>query len=191
MIKINNFKITNDTTRINVSLEANEGETITKVLLWSNNTFQKYNLAKNLTSKLTQETNIEEFVIETSDMGISSFTGLFFMEVETSDQECNNCGLIGVAGNLVKYNECLLDKVLSYSICNGSDCKEDDNIINISVLLDSINICLQNAYYNEAIDLLKALDKLCPSCNNCNSLTTYCSNSGLNFATLNNSLILI
>lgn len=191
MIKINNFKISNDATQIDVSLEANEGETVTKVLLWSNKTFQNYTLAIDLTDKLEQTSNIEEFVISAQDAGVSSFTGLFFIEVETSDQTCEGCGLIGIAGNLIKYNECLLNKVLKYTVCDTGECKEVDEINAISVMLESISICLQNSYYNEAIDILDSLDKLCPVCSSCKTLVTYCSNSGLNFATLDNNLILI
>jgi len=192
MIKINNFKINSDASEINISLEADENETVTKVLLWSNKTFQDYSLAIDLTSELEGTSNIEEFVVTANKAGVNSFTGIFFLEVETSNQDCEGCGLIGIAANLIKYNECLLDKVLNYSVCDITiDCRDNNDIINISVLLDAISICLQSSYYNEAIDIIDSLDKLCPTCSSCKTLTTYCAGAGLTFATLDNNLILI
>lgn len=193
MIVIKKFQISSDTNTINVELEAGENETITKVLLWDNNTFQDYSKAIDLTFKLSQTSNIEEFTIETKDVSKSSFTGIYFIEVTTSDQECENCGLIGIAANLIKYNECLLDKVLKYSVCASGNCNDklENAILSIDTLLETLSICIASGYYSEATDLLKTLDLLCNNCDSCKSLTTYCGKSGLNFSTLDNNLILI
>lgn len=192
MVVIKNFQISSEADLINVELEANENETVTKVLLWDNRTFQDYNKAIDLTSKLSQTSNLEEFTIETKDIGQSSFTGIYFMEVTTSDQECDNCGLIGIAANLIKYNECLLDKVLKYSVCVTGGCNDklENSIISIDTLLETVTVCISSGYYSEAIDLLEVLDKLCGICDSCKTLTTYCGKSGLNFSTLDNNLIL-
>jgi len=193
MIVIKKFQINSEANLINVELEASVGETVTKVLLWDNRTFQNYNKAVDLTSKLSQTSNIEEFTIDLKDVGQSSFTGIYFMEVSTSDQECEDCGLIGIAANLIKYNECLLDKVLKYSVCVTGNCNDklENNILSIDTLLETVTICITSGYYSEAIDILKTLDKLCGTCDSCKTLTTYCGKSGLSFSTLDNNLILI
>jgi len=180
-----------EATLINVALQAPENETVTKVLLWSHDTFQNRSLAIDLTHLLNQTSNIEEFVVSPSDAEVSNFRGLFFIEVMTSNQECTNCGLVAVAGNLTSYYSFLLEEVLNYSVCTTGECGEEGDILNISILLESINISLKNGYFNEAIDLMRALDRLTSDCDDCAPIEVYCSmNTGLNFGTLNNTLIL-
>tara|TARA_R110000851_G_scaffold268235_1_gene420923 strand:+ start:3678 stop:4256 length:579 start_codon:yes stop_codon:yes gene_type:complete len=192
MTVINNFKISDDSSQIDVMITAATGETVTKILVWDYITFQNYSLAVDLTTKLAGTSEVETFIITAADMGINSFTGLFFMEVSSSDQTCEQCGLIAVAANLTAYNECLLNKIIQFNVCAvGPDCNDTSAIEVINLLLRGISICLQNGYYMEAIDLLKSLDKLCGLCETCKVLAIYCSNSGLTFATLNNTLILI
>jgi len=208
MININNFSISNDGTELNVSVQTDIGHNITSAIVWTEDTFKNYSLAVDVSSFLTQNTHLETFSIPASTIGVSSLQGIYFIEFETTSEEtegeCTNCSnSLGVAASLNSYKECLLSKVLNYSVCNDfSTCGDDKlcNILNINTLIKGLQISLEFGYYGEAIDLLKALKKLCKyedgcldcgGCSECADLPTPNFKSGLDYGTLNGSLILI
>jgi len=200
MIYINNLSITNDFNSLSVNVTTNVGSNITKVLLWNDNTFKDYSQAIDLTFKLEQVNNNEIFIVSPSDINISSFTGIWFLEF-TSDYEeegCSTCSnsVIGIASNLNNIKSIILNEILELNNCHncGDISKDYDNVINLHLINKGICTALQLGYYEEAIYLYKKIRKILSSeleCKSCRELRTPIYNQGLNFGILNNSLILI
>ena len=70
MILINNFSISSDRTKINISVETSDTETITNIDLWSDITFKDYSQNISLNSKLTTS-NSETLEFTNSELGLS------------------------------------------------------------------------------------------------------------------------
>lgn len=210
MIYINNFTVNNDGTKLLVNVSTEEGETITSALVWSDYTYKDYDNAVNVSSLLSGTTNQEVFEIEASTLGVSELQGIYFIEFQTtstSTEDCPECdNSLGVAASFLCFKECLLTKVLEYSVCNnfdsnnacGSNLKCD--IINIYMLLTQTMQSLEFGYYGTALDLLNKLRKLCNcnegctecgGCSECDNLPTPYFKTGLNYGTLDNTLILL
>lgn len=207
MINIINFKINSTETAIDVTVETDPSYIITSAIVWTDETYKNYDLAVDVSSLLSQESNLESFSIPASMLGLERLGGIYFIEFISNSNEdpgCNSCNnTIGVAASLNCFKECLLSKVLNYSICNNfSSCGENIlcNIINIELLIQSLTTSLEFGYYNESLIILKALRKLCKcsegcsecnECSECKDLPTPDFRTGLNYGTLNGTLILI
>lgn len=209
MIDINNFTIIDNGTALSVSVETDLNETITSALVWTDQTFKDYSQAIDVTSYLAQTSNIENFTLPASVFGVNELQGIYFIEFQTtsgSTDDCVNCSNnLGVAASLLCFKECLLDKVLQYSVCDdisNENCNESivTSIINIDVLVDALCTSLEFGYYGEAIDILKTLRKLCNcsegcsecnQCKDCKDLPSPNFKSGLDYGTLDNTLILV
>lgn len=197
MIYINNLAISNDRTSLNVNVQTNVGANITKVLLWNENTFKDYSQAIDISFKLEQVNNKEIFTLLNTDINIGQFTGIYFLEFTSNHEEtgCSGCQntVIGIAANLNNIKLYLLDELLKLEVCNN--CNNNlDNIINSDLMLKGICSALTLGYYEEAIFLYKKIKRLLVDkldCVECRQLRTPSYVYGLNYGTLDNTLILL
>lgn len=203
MIKINILQISPDRKTINVSVETSTGNTINSARLWTDQTFKDYTQAVSLNSKLQQTNNKEVFTVGVSDISATTFDGIYFLEFTTTNNNppansCTDCDdniLLGVTADLGYFQECLLDNVLEiqYDTSDVVNNNQLQEIYNISMLIESICISIKFGYYQQAIDVLNSLRKLCQEdrqCSQCNKLDTPIFRSGLNFVVINNNLVL-
>ena len=88
-ITVNTFIVSNDLKSITLDLAVNSGQTVSKILLWNQDTYKDPSTQKDLTSLLSQANNLESITITPSDIAESSFTGLYIVQIETSDSEAS------------------------------------------------------------------------------------------------------
>lgn len=209
MIHINNFTINSDSTEINVSVETDVNYIISSAIVWTDETFKDYNQAIDVSNYLTGTSNIENFTLPASLFEVDKLKGIYFIEFETTsdvEETCESCSNnLGVATSLISFKECLLNKILEYSVCEGynsSPCLNQllCDIYNINILMEALKISLEFGYYGEAIDILTTLKKLCKNsegcvecgeCSDCDNLPTPVFKSGLDYGTLDGNLILV
>lgn len=200
MIYINNLSINNTLTQLSVDVETNTGANITSVLLWNENTFKDYSKAIDLSFKLEEVNNKEIFIVTSTEINLSDFSGIYFLEFTSNyddGDDCTNCQniVIGVVANLNNIKKYLLNSVLELNDCE--DClkqKDFENIIAIDLTTNGLSTALSIGFYEEAIFLYKKLKRLIGpklDCSSCRSLKTPQYINGLNFAILDNSIILI
>ncbi len=201
MITINILQINPSTGMLNVSVGTSVGNTISSVNLWSENTFKDYTKSIPLNAKLLGVNNLEVFSVDPKELGLEKFNGIYFLEFTTTDVEtaaCSECSgnmLLGVVADLGDYQECLLDSVLDiqYDTSDVVNNNQLADVFNIKVTLDAICTSIRFGYYQEAIDMIKILKKLCKdktTCCGCSNLATPIFRSGLGFGILDNDLIL-
>lgn len=162
---VNSVTINNDSSLIQIVVTDLD---FTNLLFWTHNSFKKASEAVNLASLIPTPINdTYVFDITPANVGLTSFAGIFFLEFSLEE----STPLISVS-NLSIYHECLLSKILNIKIENCkvvktgcSDC--EDSLFYASVLLDSLYVALNNAYYSEAVDIAKTLDELCEVCHSC------------------------
>lgn len=192
MITVNTISISNNALNLNVDISTGNTYRITSAKLWTEESFKDYSLAKNLNFKLSQTTNTEAFILSAEEIGLVSFSGIYFLEF-TSNQppvdECDTCPnpLLVVVTNLNQYYRCMAELILKADICVPNlFSKEvcDDNAVNkaltANLLLEAIKQCLELGQFTEAVILMKDLKKLCAKCTNCKTITKLTSCSSCN-----------
>ena len=193
MININSLSINATSTAILASVSTSVGFTFTKILLWDNLTYRDYSKAIDLTSKLLQTSENEDFTIVLSDLtGISSLTGMLFIEFTTNEATSNT--QTGLVANFVNYHECLMDKALAVTVKNckieqgQGNCSSQNNILFIGTLIDTLYTAVLFGLIDEAISIMETLNELCEVCTHCPDLGDAMLVSGLGFKTVNNQI---
>ncbi len=197
-IFINNFSISQDGTKIDVNVETDVGYTILDVNFYTDATYGDPTQAVNLYYKLRRLSEREIFSITAEEAGVSSFLdGIFFVEFTStspSTSDCNSCvNPLGVAAQFLSAKLCLLEKVLALDLaldCNHNNCVDKCDVIVLDKFIKAMQYALEFGVYDEAIDLLNGIRKLCTTCVECLNLDNYSTSSGLGFYTLNNNLTL-
>lgn len=182
MISVNNISISNDALSLNVNISTGTEYNITSAKIWTEDTYKDYTLVKDISFKLEQINNKEIFILQANEIGLSSFTGIYFIEFtsdEPNSDECTTCSdpLLVVVTNLNQYYRCMSELVLKASICNDNlFSKEvcDDSSVNkaltINLFIDTVNQCLELGQFSEAINAMKSIKKLCNKCSNCKTI---------------------
>lgn len=159
-MQITNFKISNDKSKIDVTIT--DAADITSLYLWTDKTFKDFTLAINLTSKLTSSAT-ETFIITLSDIGITKFDGVYFLEAEDTTEIS-----IAVTEELTRYKECILDKIIELSVCDDCLKKQSLVVTNSHQLLRSLYHAIELKFIDEILLLIKALNKFCSNeCKTC------------------------
>jgi len=162
-MQITTFKISQD--RLSMNIIISDAATVTSLKFWTKSTYKDYTQSIDLTTKLTGALT-ENITVTLSDLGLSYFDGVYFIEAEDPDEITNS-----ITGDLTRYKECILNKVLEYSICE--DCLKDKSIslINAQSLLYALETSITQGFINEIVNLTIALDRYCS--NTCNSCGEY------------------
>lgn len=202
MIYINKFQISDDFRSFDLDAYTNEDSNIISAKLWNQNTFKNYSEAIDLDSYLEGVNESEIFTVNADDIGVTTFKGIWFLELETDYEEpepCSNCSntIIAVAVNLNDFKQYILDLILNLNVCDDIfKCNGDliNKIINLQIILEGICTSLSYGYYEEAIFLYTKFYKMyianVEDCATCRKLATPVEKSGLNYGTFDNTLIL-
>lgn len=192
MIIINSIKI-NDSSDISINVSADD---LQQVLFWTSDTFQDYTKAVDISGLIPSPIDgTYSFNIDRTFVNLEAFTGLFFLEF-TSNEEDESGKKIGVAANLILYQECILDRLLKLEI---KGCKEKSNscrecqtdIITTQILVDTLYATIQNGLFEEAVRIIEVLDDECEVCHTCPSYGEVKLVNGYGFGTIDNSIILV
>ena len=177
---VNNFEILNDGKQLAIDVETVEGSVITSIQLWNVNTFKNYSLSIDLNYKLEQINNKESFILSSDEINISSFTDIWFIEIETNyegNEGCTSCQdpALGITYNLQPYYKCMLNYLLESEKSSNytSNICENNLTITVNLLINSIEKSLDIGYYLQAIEMLNNLKKICSisKCKNCETIT--------------------
>lgn len=159
-MKITSFKVSND--KSSLLLEIDDATTATNLFLWDK---EHYNIDEHkidLSTKL-DGTASQSIVITLADLSISEFDGVYFIDlIDPNDKVC------GIVGELTRYKECILDKLLSYQ---GYDsCLEINypEVLNSFNLLYTIEKAIELNLAQETLTIIFSLDKFCSNdCKGC------------------------
>lgn len=162
-MQITNFKINSTRTAINLTII--DALNVSTLKLWTDKTYKDYNLAIDLTSKLSGIAT-ENITITLSDLNIAYFDGVYFIEAEDNIEISQ-----AIDSDLTRYKECILNKLIEYSICD--DCLKNNSIslINAQTLLIGVENAVEQGFINETFNLINSLNKYCS--NDCDTCGTY------------------
>lgn len=152
-MQITDFSISTDRTQIDVTIT--DASLLSSLRFWSDTTYKDYSKAVDLTSKLTAS-DTETITITLSDLGLSYFDGVYFLEAEdTSDISS------AITQDLTRYKECILNKLTEYSVCDGCLEKEALSLLNAHALIIGVEDAISLGFINEILINLNALNKFC------------------------------
>jgi hypothetical protein len=159
-MNITSFKISQD--KSTLELELVDAGAATSLKLWTNKTYKTEGLEIDLSAKL----GTNSITITLEDLGISYFDGVYFIEITNPSET-----VCGIAAELTKYKECVIEEVLANTEC--SDCKEQakPSILNKHTLLRTLELALELAQPQKILNIVFALDRLCN--NDCNGCSKY------------------
>lgn len=184
MIVVKEASISNNGTSLNINIETATGYNIMSGKLWTADNFKSEINFKDLSLFFSEINNKEIFTVTNSQLELSNLNGIFFLEFTTNEpdsDECSTCSdsITVVVTNMDRFYKCMSEEILKSDLCQCNlfssevcDSNPINKAITISLLIETINQCLELGQFVEAIDLMKKLQKTCSNCTNCKSITT-------------------
>ena len=164
-ITVNTLTVSNDLSKINLSLEVNSGQTANKLLLWDQDTYKDPSKQVDLTAKFSQAGNVENIEITATEAGFSKFDGLYIFQIETTDGDAVLVGVSSFTQYYVIQSKLLATVDLSCLSCNSNF----QNALLFDLYLTATEKALELGRFQDAIlnlDKLKVL-KTSSDCQDC------------------------
>jgi hypothetical protein len=152
-MQITDFSISEDRTQLNVVII--DAATISSLKFWTNLTYKDFSLAIDLTSKLTASST-ENITITLSDVGLSYFDGVYFLEAEDPDELSS-----AIESDLTRYKECIVNKLAEFSVCDDCLEKDSNSLLNAHALLTGLEDAIEQGWINEILLFISSLNKYC------------------------------
>ena len=177
MITVNKFQVSTDRLSIDVEIAVASTFLVTSLDLWNEGTYKTPALAVDLDSKIVGTDETEAFTITAAEAGVTSFDGLYFMEIESNDPS-DVPGIVGTM-SLTRYYA-----VIARLLCNVDlSCLNcNDNAQNVT-LLDLYVEAMKNAIllgrFRDAIEYLTKINIFEEfSCSECDTINPVVSTAG-------------
>lgn len=175
-INITKFLVSTDLATIDLDVTITIGETVTELLLWTDQTYKDPAKSINLTTLLNGGSNVESITITAANAGVSSFTGIYFAQITTSEPEV----LITASVNLTQYyvvqSQLIANIDLSCLNCNANF----QNALLFDLYLEATKNALILGRFQDAINNLNNLIITIETsdCDSCNDIEAIVSSAG-------------
>tara|TARA_R110000751_G_scaffold89462_1_gene176214 strand:+ start:3260 stop:3838 length:579 start_codon:yes stop_codon:yes gene_type:complete len=175
-ISVTRFMVTNNLLSIDLDVEINSGQTVTRLLLWDQKTYRDPSKSVNLTSLLSGSTNTESIVISASNAGVTKFDGMYFLQIETSNSEAVVVATFNMTQYYTVQAKLIANIDLSCLNCNTNF----QNALLFDLYLEATKQALLLGRYQDAIDnLAKLIITVDTSdCDACNDIEPLISTAG-------------
>lgn len=175
-ISVIKFIVSNDLSTIDLKVEVNAGETVTQMLLWDEKSYRDPSKSVDLTSLLSGSTNVEDLSITTSSANLSSFTGMYFVQIITSDSEASVVATFNLTQYFTVQAKLIANIDLSCLSCNSNF----QNALLFDMYLEAIKQALLVGRYQDAIENLSKLIITIDTsnCDSCSDIDPIVSTAG-------------
>jgi len=176
-INVTKFMVSNDLNSIELDVAINSGQTVTNILLWTQDTYKDPSKSISLTSLLSGGSNEESITITAEDAGLASFNGLYFAQIETSDSEAVVIATANFTQHYIIQAKLIANIDLSCLNCNANF----QNALLFDMYLEAMKNSFLIGRFQDAIDNLNKLKitvdtSNCDSCNNIEPLVSTAGN---------------
>ena len=175
-ISVTKFMVSNDLNTIDLDVEINSGQTVTKILVWDQDNYKDPSTATDLTSLSLGASNSESITISTSNMGKVRFDGMYFLQIETSDEEA----IVVATFNLTQYYTIQAKLIANIDLSCLSCNSNFQNALLFDLYLEATRQSLLLGRYQDAINnlsnLIITIDT--SSCDSCNDVPALVSSAG-------------
>ena len=175
-ITVNTFMVSNDLSTIQLDVEVTAGQVVDSLLLWDQDTYKNPATAVSLTSLISGASNVESIEITAAQAGVSSFSGIYFLQIETDDEEAVVVATFNLTQYYIIQAKLIANIDLSCLNCNGNF----QNAILFDMYLEATKQSLVLGRFQDAIDNLKKLIITVDTsdCDTCNDIEPLVSTAG-------------
>ena len=168
--------VSNDMGSIELNMTVNTGETVTKILMWDNNNYRDPSQSKDLSSLIVGSSNSESITISASNADVSKFSGIYFVQIETSDSEAVIVATMNMTQYYIIQAKLIANIDLSCLNCNANF----QNALLFDLYLEATKNALMLGRFQDAIDNLKNLIITVDGsgCNSCGDIEPLVSTAG-------------
>lgn len=175
-ISVTKYMVSNDLKSIELEVTVNAGQTVDTLLMWDQDTYKDPSRQIDLSSLIVGSGNSESITITASDFGVTSFSGIYFLQIETSDLE----GVVVATLNLTQYYV-VQAKLIANIDLSCLSCNENfQNALLFDMYLEATKQAMYIGRYQDAIknlkNLLITIDT--SSCDECNDIPPLVSTAG-------------
>jgi hypothetical protein len=119
-INVTKFLVATDLATIDLDVNITIGQTVTELLLWTDATYKDPSQSIDLSSLLAGASEVESITITAADAGLSSFTGIYFAQITTSEPEALMTATFNLTQYYVVQAQLVANIDLSCLSCNGN-----------------------------------------------------------------------
>ena len=177
MITVNQFKISNDRKTISLQTTVAVGKVLNRLVLWTEETYKSSTLLKDLTSKIAGTSENESITITALDAGVSSFDGLYIIELG-SDDVADTPGIVATI-SLTRYYG-IMAQLLANVNLSCLNCNDNfQNSLLLDLYLQGIINGLTLGRFRDAINFLKKINIFAEfNCAECENISPVVSSAG-------------
>tara|TARA_R110002050_G_scaffold71231_4_gene153158 strand:- start:19867 stop:20442 length:576 start_codon:yes stop_codon:yes gene_type:complete len=178
MITVNKFEVSADRLSLALKVTVGSGELVSSILLWTDATYKVQSQATNLSSLIVGTGIIEEITISASDAGVSSFDGIYFLQID-NDNATDAPGMVATL-SLTRYYAVLAALLANVDL----SCLNCNNNFQNALLLDMYVEAMKNSIkigrFGDSIQFLKKINIFeeisCGECSNINPVVSTAGN---------------
>lgn len=152
-INVTKFLVATDLASIELDVNVTIGETVTELLLWTDETYKDPAQAIDLSSLLAGADETESLTISATDAGLTSFTGIYFAQITTSEPEALMTATFNLTQYYVVQAQLVANIDLSCLACNGNF----QNALLFDLYLEATKNSLLLGRFQDAITYLNNL----------------------------------
>ena len=176
-INVTKFLVATDLATIDLDVNITIGQTVTELLLWTDATYKDPSQSIDLSSLLAGASEVESITITAADAGLSSFTGIYFAQITTSEPEALMTATFNLTQYYVVQAQLVANIDLSCLSCNGNF----QNALLFDLYLEATKNSLILGRFKDAITYLNNLiitveTSDCDACGNIESIVSTAGN---------------
>tara|TARA_R110000822_G_scaffold63583_5_gene156096 strand:- start:165 stop:743 length:579 start_codon:yes stop_codon:yes gene_type:complete len=175
-INVTKFLVSNDLASIDLDVNVTVGQTVTQLLLWTEATYKDPSKSIDLSSLIVGSSEVESLTISASNAGVSSFTGIYFVQITTSEPEAAIVATFNLTQYYIVQAKLIANIDLSCLNCNTNF----QNALLFDLYLEATKNSLILGRYQDAISNLSKLIITIESsdCDSCNDIDPIVSTAG-------------
>lgn len=163
-MQITKFKINDENDAI--ILQIINAQLLDKLLLFTKNSYKDYSLAKDISHLIIEGAEEQNIEISIDEISATYFDGIYIIEAISEDDISS-----ALEYDLTRYEECILEKLSEFKLCDECLQNKSLSLINSHALLIGIKDSVNNGFIEEAFEMIKTLDIYCS--NKCRSCGNY------------------
>lgn len=175
-INVTTFMVSNDLSEISFIVDVNSGQTITSLKLWTEDTYKDPSKSVDLTSLLAGVSESEDITITADNAGVSTLDGIYFCQIETSDNEA----VVVATANFTQYYK-IQAKLIANIDLSCLECNTNfQNALLFDLYLEATKNSLILGRFQDAIDHLEKLIITVDTsnCDECSNIDPVVSTAG-------------
>jgi len=178
MITVNKFEVSADRLSLALKVTVGTGELVTSLSLWTEGTYKVQSQAIDLTSLIVGTGIVEEITISASAAGVTSFDGIYFLEIENNNAT-DAPGIVATL-SLTRYYAVMARLIANVDL-SCLNCNDNfQNALLLDMYVEAMKNSIKIGRFRDSIEFLKKINIFeeisCGECSNINPVVSTAGN---------------